>query len=87
MPSMSPQRTLMTNNYQQPTKQPYAKPCNPNMYRQQQQQQQQNNRVLSAATGGLSHCHNKYHTNMLTRPGNQGLTNLGRGHYNPVCQK
>ncbi len=80
-PSMSPQHSMMTNGYQ-PTKPAYTRLCNPNMYRQQQQQQ--GNRALSASAGGLAQCYNKYNSNMLTRPGNQGLTNLARAHYNPV---
>ena len=49
------------------------------------QQQQPVPRLLSASAIGLpQHC-NKYSSHVLARPSNQGLTNLIRAHYNPVC--
>jgi len=60
----------------------YSQLCNSNLSRQQQPSS--GNRALSASVVGLPECYNKYNTNMLARPGNQGLTNLARAHYNPV---
>jgi hypothetical protein len=77
-PSVPPQQSMMTNGYH-PTKPSYSRLCNPNVHRQQQ-----GNRALSASAAGLAQCYNKYNTNMLARPGNQGSTNLTRAHYNPV---
>lgn len=81
-PSMLPRQPMMTNGCHS-AKPSYSQQCNPNMFRQQQQQQS-GNRALSASANGLPQCYNKYNTNMLTRPGNQSLTNLARAHYNPV---
>jgi hypothetical protein len=75
MPPMSPQRSMMTNGYHP------MKPPIPHQYRQHQPV----NRALSASAVCLPQCDNKYNTNMLARPGNQGLTNLSRAQYNPVC--
>ena len=77
IPPMSPQHSMMTNGYHP------MKPSYPHLYRQHQPV----NRALSASTVCLPQCYNKYNTNILARPGNQGLTNLSRAHYNPVCLK
>ncbi|CAF3992369.1 unnamed protein product [Rotaria sordida] len=80
---MSSRHSMMTNAYHS-AKSSYSQLCNSSMYRQQQQQQQQpSNRILSTSSVCLPQCFNKYNTNILARPGNQGLTNITRGHYNP----
>jgi hypothetical protein len=81
-PSMIPRHSMM-NNGCHPGKQSYAQLGHPNMYRPQQQQP--NNRALSASGVGLPQCYERYKTNTLARAGNQGLNNLSRAHYNPVC--
>ncbi|CAF1316214.1 unnamed protein product [Adineta steineri] len=78
IPSMSPKQSMITNGCQS-TKPSYSQLCNPNIYHQQQS----DNRALSTSGAGLPQCYNKYDTKMLTRPGNQALTNLTRAHYNP----
>ncbi|CAF2748853.1 unnamed protein product [Rotaria sp. Silwood2] len=75
---MSPQHSIMINGCHS-AKPSYSQLCNPTIDRQQQP----NSRVLSASTACLPQYLNKYNTNMLTRPGNQGLTNIARAHYNP----
>ncbi|CAF1048090.1 unnamed protein product [Adineta steineri] len=78
IPSMPPKQSMITNGCQS-TKPSYSQLCNPNICHQQQS----DNRALSTSGAGLSQCYNKYNTKMLTRPGNQALTNLTRAHYNP----
>ncbi|CAF3337246.1 unnamed protein product [Rotaria sp. Silwood1] len=80
-PSIRPMSTghSMISNGCHSTKSSYSQLCNPTIYRQQQP----NNRVLSTSAVCLPQCFNKYNTNVLTRPGNQGLTNIARAHYNP----
>jgi hypothetical protein len=76
---MPPQHSMMVNGYHS-SKASYSQLGNPNMCRQKQQQ---GNRALSASAAGVPRCYNKYNMNMLA--GNQGLNNLARVHYNPVC--
>lgn len=82
MPPMQPRNSMMPNGCHS-AKPSYSQPGNPNMYRHPQQQP--GNRALSGAAIGLPQCYNKYNTNVLARPGNPGLNNLARAHYNPVC--
>ena len=74
MPTMSSQRAALTNGCH-PEKRPNANIFHP---------QQSASRALSVSTACLPQCFDKYNTNLLARPTNQGLTNLARAHYNPV---
>lgn len=46
--------------------------------------QQPMNRHSISSSNCLSQLNDKYKSNLLTRPGQQGLMNLSRSHYNPV---